>query len=101
MYTLKQLAAHDGSDPALPILLAVGGNVFDVTEGKRFYGPGGPYSCLAGKACTRALAKWSLDPADINDDGVSDEERLEAVRMYAEKYPVVGHLADTTRSRPI
>ena len=91
-YSKQQLSRYDGTDPDEPILIAVGGNVFDVTSGRRFYGPEGPYHCFAGKACTRALARWSLDPDDISDEGVTDEERRQAVSIYADKYPVVGHL---------
>ena len=31
-YTRRELARHDGSDPALPVLIAHGGRVYDVTR---------------------------------------------------------------------
>jgi membrane-associated progesterone receptor component len=40
-FTTKQLAQHDGSDPELPMLIAIRGVVFDVSTGKNFYGPNG------------------------------------------------------------
>ena len=33
-----------------------------------FYGPGMSYQVLAGKDCTQAVAKMSLDPKDLNND---------------------------------
>ena len=40
--SLQELRQFDGSDPSGRILVAVNGKVFDVTRGKRFYGPGKP-----------------------------------------------------------
>lgn len=36
-----------------------------------FYGKGAPYNALVGKDSTRAVAKMSLDPADLTSDTVS------------------------------
>jgi membrane-associated progesterone receptor component len=38
---MEQLSAHDGSNPELPMLIAIRGVVFDVSTGKQFYGPNG------------------------------------------------------------
>lgn len=45
---LSELRKFDGVHPEGNgfILLAVNGKIFDVTRGKRFYGPEGPYSAL-------------------------------------------------------
>ena len=41
IFTVEELAKHDGSDESLPILLAVKGFVYDVTaKGSDFYGKG-------------------------------------------------------------
>ncbi len=36
-----------------------------------FYGKGAPYNALVGKDSTRAVAKMSLEPADLTYDTVS------------------------------
>lgn len=39
-FTLQELRPHDGTGPDGRVLVAVNGSVYDVTKGKRFYGPG-------------------------------------------------------------
>lgn len=39
-FTLEELRPHDGNGPDGRVLVAVNGTVYDVTRGKRFYGPG-------------------------------------------------------------
>lgn len=39
-FTVAELRKYDGTGPEGRILVAVNGKVFDVTKGKRFYGPG-------------------------------------------------------------
>jgi len=48
-FTPEELKKYNGTDPKLPIYLALDGNVYDVTKGKEFYIIGGPYHYLAGK----------------------------------------------------
>jgi len=96
-YALAEIAALDGSDPAKPLLIAIKGYVYDVTWGRDFYGPGGPYGMFAGKDCTRALAKMSFDPADFTGslDGLDRDEldRLEEwIETFEGKYRRVGRL---------
>lgn len=45
-FTLEQLREYDGIGKNGRILIAVNGKVFDVTKGKRFYGPGNMCSTL-------------------------------------------------------
>jgi len=72
-YTASELARYDGSDSALPILLAMNGEVYDVTAGKEYYVPGGTYHFLAGHDSS---AELNLIGGDI----------------IRRKYPVVGVL---------
>lgn len=39
-FTVQELKAFNGNQEDGRVLVAVNGNVYDVTKGKRFYGPG-------------------------------------------------------------
>ncbi|XP_018521762.1 neudesin [Lates calcarifer] len=99
LFTEEELKRYDGSEEAQPIYMAVKGVVFDVTKGKEFYGKGAPYNALVGKDSTRAVAKMSLDPADLTSDttGLTEEQlkSLDSVfeGTYKAKYPIVGYTA--------
>jgi predicted heme/steroid binding protein len=53
LVTPTQLLKYDGTDPSLPIYLAINGTVFDVS--RHTYGPGGSYNFFAGRDATRAF----------------------------------------------
>ena len=96
-YTLAALAQYDGSDPATPLLIGIRGEVYDVTRGRSFYGPGGPYGMFAGKDCTRALAKVSFDEELFTGDSEGlDRDELdkleEWIEMFEGKYRRIGRL---------
>ncbi|KAH7139035.1 cytochrome b5-like heme/steroid binding domain-containing protein [Dendryphion nanum] len=102
-FTPPELFPYNGLND-MPVYLAVRGRVFDVTAGRNFYGPGGPYANFAGRDASRGLASGSFDedmltkdldgPLDTLSD--LDEEQLEALRgweeRFSEKYLVVGKL---------
>ncbi|XP_071951007.1 membrane-associated progesterone receptor component 1-like [Antedon mediterranea] len=98
--TLNELGQYDGVKHDGRILIAVNGKVFDVSRGKRFYGPDGPYGIFAGHDASRALATFSLDKDSFKDeiDDLSDlnEEQMESVRewemQFFEKYEYIGKL---------
>lgn len=88
----------------MPVYLAVNGKVFDVSNGRNFYGPGGPYENFAGRDASRGLAYGSFDEDMLTKDleGPLDDlkglggEEWEAMRgweeRFQEKYLVVGKL---------
>ncbi|KAI8368427.1 hypothetical protein EDC96DRAFT_574280 [Choanephora cucurbitarum] len=75
-YTPLDLVPFDGHDQQKPILMAVNGSVYDVTRGRNFYGPEGPYANFAGRDASRGLAKNSFDE-DMLVDPKGPIDRLE------------------------
>ncbi|KJH48646.1 cytochrome b5-like Heme/Steroid binding domain protein [Dictyocaulus viviparus] len=90
--TLKELRVYDGVHDD-HILFALNGTVnsfksimvrsmigppmnkikiYDVSRGRNFYGPGGPYSALAGRDATRPLS--TMDMEDIKEDWDDHED---------------------------
>jgi predicted heme/steroid binding protein len=65
--TDAELARYDGTDPNLPVYLAIDGEIFDVSTGRKFYGPGGSYHFFAGHDATRAFVTSCFD-VDISPD---------------------------------
>ncbi|TFY81480.1 hypothetical protein EWM64_g2541 [Hericium alpestre] len=49
LFSERQLASFDGSDPHRPLYIAIDGDVYDVSSNRRVYGPGGSYHIMAGK----------------------------------------------------
>lgn len=106
--SMEELAKHDGSGEtppegygAMPIYLGARGKVYDVSfGGVTFYGPGCSYNRFAGKDASRALAKMSFEPVDIENRDISDltEKELKVlddwVKTFEERknYPCVGCL---------
>jgi len=98
-FTLEELRKYNGNDDPR-ILLGINGNVYDVTRGKGFYGPGGPYGVFAGRDASRCFATFSTDPSIIKDedDDLSDLNymQVESLREWqaqiSEKYTHVGKL---------
>ncbi|KAJ8511142.1 hypothetical protein OPV22_001576 [Ensete ventricosum] len=98
--TEEELRAYDGSDPKKPLLMAIKGQIYDVTQSRMFYGPGGPYALFAGKDASRALAKMSFEPVDLTGDisGLGPFE-LDALQdweyKFMSKYVKVGTIKKT------
>ncbi|EPS29774.1 Damage response protein 1 [Penicillium oxalicum] len=102
-YTPKTLREFNGED-GRPVYLAVRGRVFDVTPGRNFYGPGGPYENFAGRDASRGLAHQSFDEdmltkdlsGPLDDLKDLDNDQLENLQSweerFSEKYLVVGKL---------
>ncbi|GMY07123.1 membrane steroid-binding protein 1 [Fagus crenata] len=85
--TEDELKQYDGSDPQKPLLMAIKGQIYDVSLSRMFYGPGGPYALFAGKDASRALAKMSFEDKDLTGDvsGLGPFE-LEALQDWEYKF---------------
>jgi len=85
--TEEELKQYDGSDPQKPLLMAIKGQIYDVSQSRVFYGPGGPYALFAGKDASRALAKMSFEEKDLTGDvsGLGPFE-LEALQDWEYKF---------------
>lgn len=98
-FTVAELLQYDGKQPDGRVLVAVNGSVYDVTKGKRFYGPGGPYAAFGGRDASRGLATFSVtsnDQAEYDDLSDLTPMEMESVReweaQFKEKYILVGRL---------
>jgi len=106
-FTPRTLLPYNGTND-MPVYLAVRGKVFDVTAGRNFYGPGGPYANFAGRDATRGLACQSFDeemltkdldgPLDTLDGlTAEDRENLQGwEERFTSKYLVVGKLVSAS-----
>lgn len=96
--TVGQLKKYDGTQEDGRVLIAVNGKVYDVTKGKRFYGPGGPYAAFAGRDASRGLATFNVTPGSDEYDDLSDLSTMEMDSVkewesqFNEKYDYVGRL---------
>lgn len=71
--TPDQLALYNGTDPSLPIYVAVNGTIFDVSANPLVYGPGGSYNFFAGRDATRAFVTGCFQE-DLTHDLTGVEE---------------------------
>ncbi|OKL63629.1 hypothetical protein UA08_00951 [Talaromyces atroroseus] len=71
--TPSQLALYDGSDPSLPIYLALNGTIIDVSANPGIYGPGGGYHFFVGRDATRAFVTGCFKE-DLTNDMTGVEE---------------------------
>ncbi|KAL8534381.1 hypothetical protein ACS0TY_010410 [Phlomoides rotata] len=98
--TAEELKQYDGTDPKKPLLMAIKSQIYDVSQSRVFYGPGGPYALFAGKDASRALAKMSFEDKDLNGDltglGVFELEALQDWEYkFMSKYVKVGTVKAT------
>ncbi|GAA93649.1 uncharacterized protein L969DRAFT_53809 [Mixia osmundae IAM 14324] len=102
-FTEAQLRQFDGTDPSKPIYLAVMSDVFDVSAGRRMYGPGGSYHHFAGRDGSRAFTTGCFETDLTHDTRGLSEKELRTIQGWhsfferSKKYWKVGKVL----SRPI
>ncbi|KAL2628787.1 hypothetical protein R1flu_013473 [Riccia fluitans] len=67
LWSPEELAKYNGSDPKLPVLLGIVGSVFDVSKGRKHYGPGGGYSHFSGRDASRAFVSGNFTADGLTD----------------------------------
>ncbi|KAH8698618.1 putative heme/steroid binding domain protein [Talaromyces proteolyticus] len=71
--TPSELALYNGSDPSLPIYLALNGTIIDVSANPSIYGPGGGYHFFVGRDASRAFVTGCFQE-DLTNDMTGVEE---------------------------
>ncbi|CAH7669234.1 cytochrome b5-like heme/steroid binding domain-containing protein [Phakopsora pachyrhizi] len=112
-YTPIELSEFNG-EQGNRILFAIRRAVYDVTSGKNFYGPGGPYGNFAGRDASRGMAKQSFEEdvltsvdgpidelKDLSEAEISNLDEWE--QFFRSKYIVCGELIENSEriSKPI
>lgn len=96
---ISELTAFDGKENR-PLYMAIDGVVLDVSPGRNFYGPGGPYEIFSGKDASVGLSTMNLDPTTwvgVTSDKLGDAARDTLhnwLTKLSQKYDVVGSLID-------
>ncbi|CAK7908750.1 hypothetical protein CAAN3_10S03136 [[Candida] anglica] len=84
-----ELSLYNGSDPSLPIYIAIDGRVYDVTKSRSTYGPGGSYSFFSGKDGARAFVTGCFNkPDEFTHDlrGLDEQEARQDVQEWQDFY---------------
>ncbi|KAF2682182.1 progesterone binding protein-like protein [Lentithecium fluviatile CBS 122367] len=94
--TRDHLSKCDGTNEGFPTLVAIKGDVFDVS-GKDTYAPGKQYHVFAGKEPNRALGLSSLKVEDcVSDYSTLSEKEHQVLNdwhtFFTKRYNIVGRL---------
>jgi len=98
VFTKEELAKYDGSPGSPGLYLALTGQVFDVSKGKEYYGPGGGYGFFSGRDASRAFVTGDFEEKGLIDtvDGLSKDDYMgleEWSSFYNKDYKKVGVLS--------
>ncbi|RIA97086.1 cytochrome b5-like heme/steroid binding domain-containing protein, partial [Glomus cerebriforme] len=86
IFSETELSKYDGSDPDLPIYIAMNGEVFDVTPGKHYYGKGGSYNFFAGRDASRAYVTGCFETHLTHDLRGLTHEQIKELENWAKFY---------------
>ena len=107
-YTIAQLRDYDGvAQPQ--ILVALLGDVYDVSAAAEHYSQGCPYHIFAGRDASRALAKMTFDETELSNSCVDDLTSTEINKLNewvvkyrdVRRYPIVGRLSAPSPCRDL
>jgi len=101
LFTLEEIAKHDGNNDKGPIYVVVLGKVYDVSSNRRVYGKGGMYHHFAGKDGSRAFVTgdWHGTVPDLTGLSPSDVKKVNGwgeffVGRYKYVGKMIGHFYD-------
>lgn len=98
VFSQEALMMYDGSDHSKGIYLAILGSVYDVSSGRKHYGPDGSYGFFSGKDGSRAFVTGDFSDSGLTDD-VSDLtnsqwlDLLHWFQFYDKQYVYIGKVA--------
>ena len=98
LITESELSRKSGAGGEGDVWLAVLGKVYDVTDGRRFYGEGGSYSVFGAKDATGNFATGKFDDesvkninyAELSKDAMAGLKHWDDFYKNNEKYPQIG-----------
>ncbi|EFC50120.1 predicted protein [Naegleria gruberi] len=105
-FTQEELKHYNGKDESLPLLLAIKGRVYDVSEGKSYYGMEGGYHFFAGRDGTRSFVTGCFDEEKEECTSVQSkysdftQEQMQSIEDWVkfyddhEKYKFIGIVTD-------
>ena len=98
VFSVGELAKYDGSPGSPGLHLALLGEVYDVSQGSQYYGPGGGYSFFAARDASRAFVTGNFEEEGLVDDvsGLTSSDYMglaEWSLFYQTDYRRVGVLA--------
>ena len=102
-YTASELEEFGSGLDGQPILIALFGRVYDVSAGKKFYGPDGHYHVFAGHDVTYALSTGCFrdyecvenrSVQELTEKELSEGKRWLSFFHLHDKYPFVGKLEE-------
>ncbi len=104
LLTKEELRKYNGSDASLPLYVGVRGQIFDVGTRSDLYGAGAGYNCFAGFDASRALAKTSTLPQDVENSDLTgltlcELDTLAQWEMTFDKYDKVGWIVSGEEER--
>ena len=96
----SELSSKNGAGGEGDVWLAVLGKVYDVTDGRRFYGEGGSYSVFGAKDATGNFATGKFDEesvkhvnyAELSKDAMDGLKHWDQFYANNEKYPHIGYV---------
>ncbi|MBN3308305.1 NEUFC protein, partial [Amia calva] len=97
VFRQEELGLYNGQPGSRGLYLSIVGQVFDVSKGRKHYGPGGSYHFFAGRDASQAFVTGDFTDAGLVDD-VSGLSPLQMVALfdwlsfYQKDYVLVGRL---------